>query len=85
MPKMLQYDLTRLGDCSECGASQGEWCTSNTGKLYKDFAHRARAPEYGRNPRVFDRRRNGQTLPSYPLAQRYEWEVRDDGARYSIP
>jgi len=56
-----------------------------TGKRYKDFAHRARAPEYGKNPKVFDRRRNAQTLPSYPLAERYEWEVRDDGARYSIP
>lgn len=79
MPRLLQYDLLHLGDCPKCGAVKGEWCVSKSGRISKDYAHRARAPEYkkGLAELNIDRNRNGRLLPTYPLATAFDWGPND--------
>jgi len=70
MPRLLIGQIQDVGECPTCGVAAGEFCRSENDIELRSYAHRDRT---GLPQLNIDRRLNGETLPNYPLAKRYEW------------
>ena len=70
MPRLLLAQIREAGYCPTCGVAAGEFCRSRSDKELRSYCHHYRV---GLPQLNIDRSFNGEILPNYPLAQRYEW------------